>query len=281
LVHRRGFSPLVPDIHHVPFPRGCQNEGECRSPAATCQVIRDLETLMQRVAPPDEVAAIFMEPIQGESGYHVAPSCCLPAIRELCDKHKIMLVLDEVQCGMGRTGKMFAYEHWGIEPDIVCLAKGIASGMPLGAIIARDSVMDWPSGSHASTFGANPVSCRAALSTIDLLDREYLANATARGDQLHRGLVRLCERHESLRNPRGLGLMRAVDVIDAETGVGDHDLREQLVRAAFESGLLLLGCGEHSLRFCPPLCISAEQIDAALGILDQVVATSPAAQVAV
>jgi 4-aminobutyrate aminotransferase len=282
LVHRRGFSPLVPDIHHVPFPRGCQNEGACRSSGATCQVIRDLETLMQRVAPPDEVAAIFMEPIQGESGYHVAPSCCLPAIRELCDKYNILLVLDEVQCGMGRTGKMFAYEHWGIEPDIVCLAKGIASGMPLGAIIARDSVMDWPSGSHASTFGANPVSCRAALATIDLLDQEYMANATARGNQLHRGLVRLCERHESLRNPRGLGLMRAVDVIDAETSRGDHDLREDMVRRAFESGLLLLGCGEHSLRFCPPLCISAEQIDTALTILDRVVAAAlPAAQIAV
>jgi 4-aminobutyrate aminotransferase len=182
---------------------------------------------------------------------------------------------------MGRTGKMFAYEHWGIEPDIVCLAKGIASGMPLGAIIARDSVMDWPSGSHASTFGANPVSCRAALATIDLLDREYLANSTARGDQLDRGLVRLCERHESLRNPRGLGLMRAVDVVDTETGRGDHDLREDMVRRAFESGLLLLGCGEHSLRFCPPLCISAEQIDTALSILDRVVAASPAAQIAV
>ncbi len=278
LVHRRGFSPLVPDIHHVPFPRGCENEGACRSPKAPCQVIRDLEMLMKRVAPPDEVAAIFMEPVQGESGYHVAPTCCLRAIRDLCDQHNILLVLDEVQCGMGRTGKLFAYEHWGIEPDIVCLAKGIASGMPLGAIVARDQVMDWPSGSHASTFGGNPVSCRAALATLDLLDREYLANTTTRGDQLHRGLLQLCERHENLRHPRGLGLMRAVDVVDPETGHGDHDQREELVRAAFESGLLLLGCGEYALRFCPPLCISAEQIDTALGILNRVLDECAASQ---
>jgi 4-aminobutyrate aminotransferase len=264
LVHRRGFSPLVPDIHHISFPRDCSND-------RTCQVIRDLELLLQRVAPPDEVAAVFLEPIQGEGGYHVAPKCCLPALREFCDRHGILLVLDEVQCGMGRTGKVYAYEHWGIEPDIVCLAKGIASGMPLGAIVARNDVMDWPSGSHASTFGGNPVSCRAALATLDLLRREYLANATARGDQLHRGLQDLCRRQMVLRHPRGLGLMRAVDVIDADTGGPDARLRDALIQAAFQRGLLLLGCGEHAIRFCPPLCISASQIDTALQLLDAVV----------
>ena len=246
-----------------------------------CQVIRDIETLMQRVAPPDEVAAIFIEPIQGEGGYHVAPSCCLPAIRELCDQHNILLVFDEVQCGMGRTGKMFAYEHWGIEPDIVCLAKGIASGMPLGAIIARDTVMDWPSGSHASTFGGNPVSCRAALATLDLLETEYLANATARGEQLRGGLERLCTQHENLRHPRGLGLMQAVDVVDSESGEGDHEQREELIQRAFESGLLLLGCGEFALRFCPPLCISEGQIDTALNILGRVLSTARPREMAV
>lgn len=269
LVHRRGFSPLVPDIHHVPFPKACDADG-------TCQVIRDIETLMQRVAPPDEVAAIFMEPIQGESGYHVAPRCCLRAIRDLCDKHDMLLVLDEVQCGMGRTGKIYAYEHWDIEPDIVCLAKGIASGMPLGAIIARDAVMDWPSGSHASTFGGNPISCRAALATLDLLDREYLANATAQGERLHRGLVKLAERHKMLRSPRGLGLMRAVDVVDPNSGEGEHDQRDEFVQLAFERGLLLLGCGEFGLRFCPPLCITGEQIDTALDILDGVLSAKAA-----
>jgi 4-aminobutyrate aminotransferase len=141
--------------------------------------------------------------------------------------------------------------------------------------------MDWPSGSHASTFGGNPVSCRAALATLDLLDREYTANAASRGDQLHRGLVELCERHVSLRNPRGLGLMRAVDVVDPETGQGDHDQREELIQAAFHSGLLLLGCGEFSLRFCPPLCISGEQIDTALGILEATLASAPNKSIAV
>jgi 4-aminobutyrate aminotransferase len=243
--------------------------------------VRDLEVLMQRVAPPDEVAAIFMEPIQGESGYHVAPKCCLPALRELCDRYGILLVLDEVQCGMGRTGKLYAYEHWSIEPDIVCLAKGIASGMPLGAIVARAEVMDWPSGSHASTFGGNPVSCRAALATFDLLEREYLANATARGEQLHRGLQELCSKHGMLRNPRGLGLMRAIDVTDPDTGRPDTRLRDETIQAAFRQGLLLLGCGENGIRFCPPLCINADQIDTALYLLDAVVSQDhPAKKVA-
>jgi 4-aminobutyrate aminotransferase len=271
LVHRRGFSPLVPDIHHIPFPRTCGNADIGMESGVPCQVVRDLETLMHRVAPPDEVAAVFMEPIQGESGYHVCPRCCLPSLRKLCDKHGILLVLDEVQCGMGRTGKLYAYDHWGIEPDIVCLAKGIASGMPLGAIVARDSVMDWPSGSHASTFGGNPVSCRAALATLDLLDREYLANATARGEQLHRGLLEMQSRHDIFRNARGLGLMRAVDVVNAETHQPDAKLRDELIQTAFQQGLLLLGCGETAIRFCPPLCISAEQIDTALRILEEVV----------
>src|SRR5271166_6594800 len=165
LVHRRGFSPLVPDIHHVPYPRMC---GSCSLDGCAC--VRHIEeTLMHRTAPPEEVAAIFVEPIQGEGGYHVPPAGFLPALRALCNKYGILLVADEVQSGMGRTGKLFAVEHWDVEPDIICLAKGIASGMPLGAIIARDRVMDWPPGSHASTFGGNPVSCRAALATLDLL----------------------------------------------------------------------------------------------------------------
>src|SRR5580698_4117833 len=188
LVHRRGFSPLVPDIHHVEFPRACPTSG-CEE---GCNLVRNIsDTIFKRTCPPDEVAAIFIEPIQGKGGYHPVPAGCLPALRQLCDKHGILLVVDEVQSGMGRTGKMFAVEHYGVEPDIVCSAKGIASGMPLGAIIARASVMDWPSGSHASTFGGNPVACRAALATIDLLEREYMANAAARGEQLRQGLVRL------------------------------------------------------------------------------------------
>jgi 4-aminobutyrate aminotransferase len=281
LVHRRGFSPLVPDIHHIPFPRGCPNATGGRASGPTCQVVRDLEQLTQRVAPPDEVAAVFVEPIQGEGGYHVAPPCCLPALRQFCDRHDILLVLDEVQTGMGRTGKLFAYEHWGIEPDIVCLAKGIASGMPLGAIVAREAVMDWPSGSHASTFGGNPVSCRAALATLDLLDREYLANAAARGEQLHCRLTELAGRFDVLKNPRGLGLMRAVDVTHPDTGRPDPALRDDLVQAAFRRGLLLLGCGESGIRFCPPLCITADQIDTALRLFAVVLTAATEEKLAV
>src|SRR6478735_11385583 len=200
LVHRRGFSPLVPDIHHVPFPRGCQG---CMKPGDVCTCVKQIEeTVFKRIAPPEEVAAIFVEPIQGEGGYHVPPPGFLPAIRALCDRHKMLMVADEVQTGMGRTGKMFAVEHWNVEPDILCLAKGIASGMPLGAIIAREEVMDWPSGSHASTFGGNPVSCRAALATLDLLEREYQANATARGEQLRAGLRKLAAKYPTLTNVR-------------------------------------------------------------------------------
>jgi 4-aminobutyrate aminotransferase len=271
LVHRRGFSPLVPDIHHVVFPRGC---AQCEDAAAGCACVRHIEeTVLKRTAPPEEVAAFFVEPIQGEGGYHVSPPGFLPALRELCDRYRILLVFDEVQSGMGRTGKMFAAEHWEVEPDIVCLAKGIASGMPLGAIIARDTVMDWPPGSHASTFGGNPVSCRAALATLALLEGEYIANAAARGEQLRQGLLRLQQRFSEIGDVRGLGLMVAADVVkDRASNTLDHDLRDEIVQAAFRRGLLLLGCGEGALRFCPPLCVTAAQIDSALAILAQVLA---------
>src|SRR5271170_3916224 len=210
LVHRRGFSPLVPDIHHVAFPRGCQG---CMKPGDVCTCVKQIEeTVFKRIAPPEEVAAIFVEPIQGEGGYHVPPPGFLPALRALCDKHKMLLVADEVQTGMGRTGKMFAVEHWNVEPDILCLAKGIASGMPLGAIVASGDVMDWPPGSHASTYGGNPVSCRAALATIDLLQSEYIANAAERGEQLRAGLRQLRTEIPLISDVRGLGLMTAMDL---------------------------------------------------------------------
>jgi 4-aminobutyrate aminotransferase len=262
LVHRRGFSPLVPDIHHVNFPRSSDGE---------CDLIGEIEaTIFKRVAPPEEVAAIFVEPIQGEGGYYPIPPGCLPALRALCDKHGILLVVDEVQSGMGRTGKMWAVEHYGVEPDIVCSAKGIASGMPLGAIIAKASVMDWPPGSHASTFGGNPVACRASLATIELLEREYMANATARGEQLRTGLRELGKRHPELTGVRGLGLMTAADLPS-----GAH--REKVIQEAFRRGLLLLGCGETAIRFCPALCVSAAQVETCLRVLDGVLgAVEPA-----
>ncbi len=275
VVHRRGFSPLVPDIHHVPFPRGCT---VCQPGGCAC--IKSIEdTLFKRVAPPEEVAAIFVEPIQGEGGYFVSPPGFLPALRELCDRHGILLVADEVQSGMGRTGKMFAVEHWGVEPDILCLAKGIASGMPLGAIIARASVMDWPSGSHASTFGGNPVSCRAALATLDLLQQGYVANAEVRGRQLQEGLRKLQHTIPELGEVRGLGLMTAVDLVKpGDRQTLDPALRDEVIQAAFHQGLLLLGCGEGAIRFCPPLCVSAGQVETALRIVSELLTRPRGAQ---
>jgi len=269
LVHRRGFSPLVPDIHHVPFPRGCK---ACDDSALGCGCVRQIEeTVMKRIAPPEEIAAIFVEPIQGEGGYHVSPPGFLKGLRGLCDRHGILLVADEVQCGMGRTGKMFAVQHWGVEPDIVCLAKGIASGMPLGAIIARAQVMDWPPGSHASTFGGNPVSCRASLATLELLEGEYIANAAQRGEQLRQGLLKMQPQFPEVGEVRGLGLMMAVDIVkDREAQILDPVLREEVVQFAFHKGLLLLGCGESAIRFCPPLCVSAAQVETVLRILAEV-----------
>lgn len=269
LVHRKGFSPLVPDIHHAPFPRSIEGESFDEG-AASLKQIEDM--LFKRTAPPDEVAAIFVEAIQGEGGYHVAPPGFLEGLRVLCDKHGIMLVVDEVQSGFGRTGKMFAVEHWGIEPDILCLAKGIASGLPLGAMIAKADVMDWPPGSHASTFGGNPVACRASIATIDLIEREYMKNADERGRQLRDGLTQLSRKHRCLDRVRGLGLMTAVDVLK-EGFVRENlpDVRDQIVQAAFQNGLLLLGCGESALRFCPPLCVSAGEVETCLQILDRVI----------
>ncbi len=275
LVHRRGFAPLVPDIHHVPYPQGPEARND---PFAGRRCVREIEeTVLSRLAPPEEVAAIFVEPIQGEGGYNVPPPDFLPALRELCDRHGMLLVADEVQCGMGRTGKLFACEHWNVEPDILCSAKGIASGMPLGAILAKADIMDWPSGSHASTFGGNPVSCRAALATLDLLEQGYMDNASVQGARLHEGLLELKRRHSMVGDVRGLGLMRAMDLLDPGQGnAANPALRDRMVQRAFERGLLLLGCGKNAIRFCPPLCVTAAQIVTALQILDDLLASREA-----
>jgi 4-aminobutyrate aminotransferase len=277
VVHRKGFSPLVPDIHHVPYPR----RDQLQNPNSGREAIKTIEeTLLRRTASPDEVAAIFVEPVQGEGGYHVPPPDFLPLLRQLCDKHGILLVADEVQSGMGRTGKMFAVEHWNVEPDILCLAKGIASGMPLGAMIASGEVMDWPPGSHASTFGGNPVSCRAALATIELLQGGMIQNSAERGEQIKVGLWQLQKRFpETVGDVRGLGLMVAMDIVS--NGAADSGLRDRMVQSAFDRGLLLLGCGESAIRFCPPLCVSAEQVQAALGILGEILAAEGSRRVAV
>lgn len=259
-IHRQGFSPLVPDVHHVGYPKN----GDWH------QTMRDFDCLFSRVCPANEVAAIFVEVVQGEGGYHVAPDGFLKALRDLCDANGMLLVFDEVQSGMGRTGRLFASNYFDVEPDILCTAKGIASGLPLGAIIAKSNVMDWPPGSHASTFGGNPVACRAALTTLDLLQREYIENSNVRGLQLREGLSRLAAKYKTIDHVRGLGLMVAVDVVPRSP----YD-RSAIIDNAYTQGLLLLGCGENGIRFCPPLCVTEAQVNKCLEILDKVLYVGP------
>ncbi len=255
-VHRRGFAPLVPEIHHAQF-------GDMRS----------VRQLLRTICPPDEVAAIFVEPIQGEGGYIVPPDAFLPELRELCDEHGILLVLDEIQTGIGRTGRMFASEHWGVSGDIVCLAKGIANGLPLGAIVARESVMDWPKGSHASTFGGNPVACAAANATLQLVEDKYLENAQARGQELQSGLARIAGRFPEIREVRGRGLMIGAE-IQTEDGQPDPLSRDRIIHNAFQRGLLLLPCGPSTIRFCPPLCLTGRQVQKGLQIFEDAAGSS-------
>jgi 4-aminobutyrate aminotransferase len=248
-IHRKGFGPLAPEIQHARY-------GDLSS----------VELLLKTTCPPEELAAIFVEPIQGEGGYIVPPRDFLPGLRELCDRHGVLLVIDEIQSGIGRTGRMFAQEHWNVAADITCLAKGIANGLPLGAIIARADVMDWPPGSHASTFGGNPVACAAAIQTLRLVESRYMANAAVRGDQLKLGLLKLAEHHRIIRDVRGLGLMIGVEIGDAH---GPRpDLRDALILNAFHRGLLLLPCGPSTIRFCPPLSLNEHQVEQGLGIVE-------------
>lgn len=252
-VHQRGFSPLVPGVHRLPFDASRA----------------EFDELFARCCPADEVAAIFVEPIQGEGGYRIPSPGFIPMLREYCDAHGMLLVVDEIQTGIGRTGRWFASEHFGVRPDILCLAKGIASGLPLGAIVARAELMTWQPGSHASTFGGNPVACRAALTTLDLIEREYLSNTQERGVQLRSGLDQIARQSKRLGEVRGLGLMQAVDVKGAD-GL-DPELRNELIQSAFHRGLLLVGCGKAAVRFCPALCVSGEQVETALAIFRAVV----------
>ncbi|HLQ60279.1 MAG TPA: acetyl ornithine aminotransferase family protein [Candidatus Acidoferrales bacterium] len=252
---RRRFAPFLGGIFHAPFPSGARD-------VSTEETIERLEELFATVTPPESVAAVFVEPIQGEGGYLIPPPDFLPRLRELTARHDILLVADEVQSGMGRTGRLLAYEHWGVEPDIVCLAKGIASGLPLGAFVARASLMNWPPGSHGSTFGGNPVACAAALTTLDLLyEGGLMANAAAVGEHLRRGLERLRERHPEITDVRGLGLMAALEL-------RTPDLAAQVVQRAFERGLLTLTAGARAVRLSPPLVLTPEEADTGLEILD-------------
>jgi 4-aminobutyrate aminotransferase len=251
---QKRFGPLVPDVTHVRF---------------DMDAIRTLERqIFTKQVSPDEVAAIIVEPIQGEGGYLVPPDEFHPQLKALAERHGILYVVDEIQSGMGRTGKMFAIEHWGVEPDIVCIAKGLASGMPLGAIIARAEIMNWEPGAHASTFGGNPVSCVAAMATIALLEEGLMANAAEVGGYLLERLRDWRRTHPLVADVRGKGLMIGIELgrpgLDPSSSA---KLREDILQRCFYQGLVLLGCGETAIRLCPPLVITKSEADTAMRIL--------------
>jgi 4-aminobutyrate aminotransferase len=255
---RAGFGPLVPMVHHAPFPR-VRSWREATGGDGTDELDYLKRTIFGRQIAPSDVAAIVVEPIQGEGGYFPAPPAFLRGLRELCDEHGILLVADEIQSGMGRTGRWWAIEHAGVEPDIVTSAKGIASGMPIGAFIARESVWTWPPGAHGSTFAGNPVCAAAGLATLDIIEREGLANAEAMGARLRAGLEAAADGVDEVRDIRGAGLMLGVEF-------GSHGSAEAVQDAAFRRGLLTLECGESSLRFSPPLVVSEAEVDVAVTV---------------
>lgn len=270
--HRARFSPFVPDVHHVPFGAcyPCPHHLDHASCGIEC--VNYLEkVLFRHEVAPEEVAAIFVEPIQGEGGYIVPPDEFLPMLQELCRRYGILLVADEIQSGFGRTGRMFACEHWGVEPDILCVAKGIASGMPLGAMIAREEISTWTRGTHGTTFGGNPVACAAALATLEIIEGGLVKNAATQGDYLKKQLMELKNKHPTISDVRGLGLMVGVEFQRADNSrTLNPKLRDQIVGKCFESGLLLLSCGESALRMCPPLIVSGAEIDTAVKIFASV-----------
>jgi len=272
---KRRFAPLVPGVTHVRYPyayRGCSG-GAQEEEAFSLGCARFIEEkLFKSVLPAEEVAAIFVEPIQGEGGYVVAPDNFMRELRGICDRHGILLVVDEVQSGAGRTGKWWAIEHTGVEPDIVCMAKGIASGMPLSVCMSRAEIMDWAPGSHASTFGGNPVSIAAALATLEILSREGMANAGRVGGMMLERLNGWKKTHPLVGDVRGRGLMIGVELVkDKATREPASAVRNRVETLAFERGLMVLGCGETTLRICPPLIVSEQEATVALDILEEAI----------
>jgi 4-aminobutyrate aminotransferase len=270
---KRRFAPFVPGVTHIRYPyvyRGTTG-GPAEQEAFALECARYIEDrLFKTILPPEEVAAIILEPIQGEGGYVVAPDNFLQEIRRICDRHGILLIADEVQSGAGRTGKWWAIEHSGVQPDIVCIAKGIASGMPLGICMTRAEIMNWVPGSHASTFGGNPVCIAAALATMDILEREGIKNAATVGEKMLERLRPWVEKHPTVGEVRGRGLMIGLEIVkDQKSRTPAGPLRDKIVELAFERGLLILGCGETSIRLCPPLIVKQEEADIALDILEE------------
>jgi 4-aminobutyrate aminotransferase len=271
-LYHKGFYPLMNGVLHAPFPNPYRpildrKHGEDYGET----VVRYIdEQIFQQIVPAKEVAGILVEPIQGEGGYIVPPPGFFPALRKLCDKYGIMLIADEVQSGMGRTGKWWAIEHFGVEPDIMTVAKGIASGVPLGACLARRTVMDWDRGSHGNTYGGNPIACAAALKTIELIENQYLQNAAEMGEYTIDALQEIAARHPSIGEVRGLGLMIGVEFIEEHKSKEPaNELRDAVVHKSFERGLLLLGCSKSVIRIAPPLSISKDEINRGLEIFEE------------
>jgi 4-aminobutyrate aminotransferase len=270
-VQRAGFGPLIPGVVHAPYPYcyRCPFGRQPESCAVEC--VKHIEdTLLKTIAPAEETAAIVVEPVQGEGGYVVPPKKFFDELARVASQNGILLIFDEVQSGMGRTGKMWAAEHFGAVPDILAVAKGIASGMPLGATVARADLMTWPPGAHASTFGGNPVCCAAALATIALLEEELMENAARMGAHLMDRMRAWPARFPQVGEVRGLGLMIGIELVrDRETKQKAPELRDRVLRQAFERGLLVLGAGDNTIRLCPPLVITRDQCDFAMETLEE------------
>ncbi|HXY98295.1 MAG TPA: acetyl ornithine aminotransferase family protein [Steroidobacteraceae bacterium] len=268
VTQQAGFFPTMPGVTHVPYPNPYRPlfAGADQGRA----VLDYIEMLFQSNVPPAEVAAIVVEPIQGEGGYLVPPDSFLPGLRALCDRHGILLIFDEVQCGIGRSGKMFASQHWGVSPDIMTLAKGLASGLPMGLVVARRSHMEkWKRGAHGNTFGGNPLCCAAALATLELVEREYAANAASVGEYFIARLRELQQRFACIGDVRGKGLMIGMELVtDRSSRAPAKKLCDAVLTRAFHHGLLLLSCGQSTVRFIPPLMIERSHVDEALTLLE-------------
>ena len=278
-VQRQGFAPLVPGVTHVPYGYCYRCAYHLQYPACDLACVSYIEdTLFRHAVPPSEVAAIFVEPIQGEGGYVVPPPGFHNRLQELAARHGILFVDDEVQAGIGRTGRMFAIEHWGVVPDIVCVAKGIASGMPLGATVARRSLMTWGPGAHGNTFGGNPLSCAAALETLRLVEGEYMAHAASMGEVALERLRAMQRRYPQMGDVRGKGLMIGVELVrDPESRQPAASLRDAVIQQAFQRGLLLLGAGTSTIRFSPALNIPRALLEEGLSIFEEALQAALAA----
>jgi 4-aminobutyrate aminotransferase len=277
-VQRSGFGPPSVGVTHVPYPNEYRQVLQPTSEDYGETVVNYIEDqILKTVVPPEDCAGILVEPIQGEGGYVVPPPGFFPALRALCDRHGLLLIVDEVQSGIGRTGKWWAIEHWDVEPDIVCFAKGIASGVPMGGIVARESVMDWPEGAHSNTYGGNPLACSAALATLSLVEEELMVNAQSMGEYAMDALEEMQSRHPPIGQVRGKGLMIGVEFVDGDGAMRPaHEFRERVIEEAYARGLLLMGCGESTIRLAPALSIEESLLDEGLRIIEESISTASA-----